>query len=673
LLKLIGEELISDEVVAVSELVKNAHDADAVTVTLSFCRASSPDGVIEVRDDGCGMDLETFLDRWMEPAASAKAGNDWKVTPRGRRVLGEKGVGRFAADKLARYLEIVTNCEGNPDEVRATIDWDAFDNAERILADVKSTWELQPANRSRRHGTTLRMTGLREPWTERMFRRLSIRLGRILSPIRALDNFNIRIESDEYPDYTGELRSDILTKAPYRIEAAFDGHQTITLRTGRTRAIERRWNGHGELSCGPVRIHLYAFDLEGEALARIGPRTEVRAWLKEWTGVSVYREGFRVWPYGEPHDDWLRLDQRRVNNPVEHLSNNQVIGFIAISRDRNPQLLDQTNREGLFHNKALEDLRRLVYLVLQVLEAERQSIRHPLRRTKVRANGAEGAPGDTIAGELRRHAEGAGLALARQMRQLAVRIEKERAEECKRGERLLECYEGLAAFGQMATLILPSLPREIGQVRKDLREIRRVAAAANGDGRAFHRLAETLEALAERLELFRLAYGGNDRRRAIDLAAELETFGRTAGPLLATYGVRMEVESPRRQVLRTEMRPEQFHCLLQIMTANSLEWIDRGNREARKIRVVLATDAGRCVLVFSDSGPGIPAQLCNRVFEPGFTLKEEGRGMGLTIARGIVESHGGYMSVIIDGRRRGANLRISLPRKRSRATFKGGQ
>ena len=98
----------------------------------------------------------------------------------------------------------------------------------------------------------------------------------------------------------------------------------------------------------------------GEALARIGPRLEVRAWLKEWTGVSIYRDGFRIWPYGEPHDDWLRLDQRRVNSPVEHLSNNQVIGFIDIGRDRNPELMDQTNREGLIHNPAFEDLRKLV-------------------------------------------------------------------------------------------------------------------------------------------------------------------------------------------------------------------------------------------------------------------------------------------------------------------------
>src|SRR5262249_37259142 len=106
LLKLIGEELISDEVVAISELVKNSHDADATTVLLRFTGVTRPDGRIEVIDDGSGMDLDTLLGRWMEPAASTKVGKGHQITPRGRRVLGEKGVGRFAADKLARHQEI---------------------------------------------------------------------------------------------------------------------------------------------------------------------------------------------------------------------------------------------------------------------------------------------------------------------------------------------------------------------------------------------------------------------------------------------------------------------------------------------------------------------------------------------------------------------------------------
>ncbi len=122
-----------------------------------------------------------------------------------------------------------------------------------------------------------------------------------------------------------------------------------------------------------MRARLFAFDLETEAVARIGPRMEVRAWLREWSGVSVYRDGFRIWPYGEPHDDWLRLDQRRVNNPVVRLSNNQVVGFVEISADRNPELRDQTNREGLIHNEPLADLQKFILHAMQALEAKRQT------------------------------------------------------------------------------------------------------------------------------------------------------------------------------------------------------------------------------------------------------------------------------------------------------------
>src|SRR5262249_18868559 len=155
-----------------------------------------------------------------------------KTTPRGRRVLGEKGVGRFAADKLAARLELVTRAPAS-EEVRASIDWDAFADGERMLEDVEAHWEVRQPTDTLPHGTVLRLAGLRSVWMERMFRRLSIRLGRLLSPFRDRDRFGIRIESDEFPEYAGELRSDILDRAPYRIDAAFDGEQTITVTTPR--------------------------------------------------------------------------------------------------------------------------------------------------------------------------------------------------------------------------------------------------------------------------------------------------------------------------------------------------------------------------------------------------------------------------------------------------------
>src|SRR5262249_33540314 len=88
-----------------------------------------------------------------------------------------------------------------------------------------------------------------------------------------------------------------------------------------------------------------------------------------------------------------------------------------------------------------------------------------------------------------------------------------------------------------------------------------------------------------------------------------------------------------------------------------------------RVRVSLSASDDTVEIIFSDNGPGIPFQLCAMIFDPLFSRKEGGRGMGLTIARQLVESHGGRIEPILDGRRNGANFRILLPRKRPRATI----
>lgn len=668
LLKLIGEELISDEVVAISELVKNAHDADAHRVTISFEGVTGPDGCICIRDDGHGMDLDTLLGRWMEPAASTKTGKGRQITKLGRRVLGEKGVGRFAADKLARNLSIVSRCPRKAEEIHAIVDWDRYADDALMLTDVLNRWEVRPAREIDGHGTVLRMSGLRSQWTERMFRRLSLRLSRLLSPFRTdRDRFVIHIESDDFPEYSGELRQDFLEKAPYRVEAEFDGDQTITLALNDRRAVSQRWNGHGELSCGPVRIRIYAFDLEGESLARIGPRMEVRAWLREWTGVSIYRDGFRVWPYGEPHDDWLRLDQRRVNNPVEKLSNNQVIGFIDIGRDRNPDLMDQTNREGLIHNQALDDLRRLVNFVLQSIEAERQSIRHPVRRG-IRPPEDRAAEVDSISEKLEKLAGKLGGEVGDELRSVKRRLQDQSLRDAADRKRLVEGYAGVAAIGQMTAGMLPVIPHELKRIRDELERMKEIL---------FHRripevresmtgMDDSLASIDETLRVITAATGGSERRRAIDLVAESRSFRRLMSPLLSASGAEMDLVIQESDVLRTEMRPENLYCLLQILTANALEWTRE--ESSPKLKLTVGGTGDSCELIFSDNGPGVPHELAEKIFDPLFSGKEGGRGMGLTIARQMVEAHGGSIVLSTDGRRRGASFIIVLPRKRSRAT-----
>ncbi len=86
---------------------------------------------------------------------------------------------------------------------------------------------------------------------------------------------------------------------------------------------------------------------------------------------SIYRDGLRVLPYGEPPDGWLRLDLRRVQSPTRRLSNSWIGGYLLIGRDTNPELVDRTNREGIVDGPALEDLRNAVRQLLVMLETER--------------------------------------------------------------------------------------------------------------------------------------------------------------------------------------------------------------------------------------------------------------------------------------------------------------
>lgn len=670
LLRLIGAELISDDVVAITELVKNAHDADASFISIQFSNVTTPGGEILIRDDGHGMDVDTLLTRWMQPAASNKGRKGFRFTQGGRRVLGEKGVGRFAADKLAARLEMVSRKKGESDEVHAIFDWDEFEADDLMLSDIKSRWEVRPADWLDSRGTMLRLTHLRTTWSERMFRRLSTRLARLMSPFETKAGFRIIIQSDEFPAYSGEVSQGFLDQAPYRIEASLneDGSAAVRINGGKTQrhvlATEDPYH------CGPVNLRLFAFDLETESLAKIGPRTDVRAWLRDWSGISVYRDCFRVWPYGEPHDDWLRLDQRRVNNPVVKLSNNQIVGFVEIGSDRNPELRDQTNREGLIHNSAYEDLQRFILFAMQLMEAERQTLRHPkVRETKRNESADSGVPS-----QLESLAARAPKEIASELRKIATSLRGEISAERQAQEKLVEGYTELAAVGQTASLVGRSMATCLEGVEDVYSTLRDLYRKDNFDDvakkeQALLALRGTIENVSVRLRSLTELQSVAKRRRALDLAAELQRIRDLATPLLVENDATMSINMRKSEamVLRTEMRPEMFASVIGAMLMNSVEW--RHARKPLSIEVALRARDKDVEMHFRDNGRGIRAGLEASIFTPMVSGRENGNGMGLTVARRIIENHGGSLDLVVDGRRKGTTFRIVLPRKRSRATL----
>jgi len=386
-------------------------------------------------------------------------------------------------------------------------------------------------------------------WSERLFRKLCLRLGRLKTPFRDADRFKIIIDSDDFPDYAGEVTTDYLEMAPHRIDATFDGDQTVTL-TGSDGAEEELiWNGDGYLDCGPLRIRLFGFDLETPSVSKLGPPREVRGWLREWTGVSIYRDGFRISPYGEPSDDWLRLDQRRVNNPVVRLSNNQVIGFIEIGREENSGLVDQTNREGMISNKAFEDLRRLVLFVMQQLEAARQAKRHPAKRGQAPEHDAAAAH-RSVADDLYELADSSGPVRPGRLRVIAKRVQENAERERRRTRALADGYAELAAVGQVAeetTLRISSILRGL---EADVDEL------SNGSTKTARSIKRQLSLLDEELTVLdpiKKVQGA--RRRTTDLHRELQRAASAFEGRLNDRGIRIELPGADEGLVRVEMRP----------------------------------------------------------------------------------------------------------------------
>ena len=131
---------------------------------------------------------------------------------------------------------------------------------------------------------------------------------------------------------------------------------------------------------GPVTGEFYAYDRDREVRRRMPQIRLLESYLDETGGVRVYRDGIRVYNYGELGDDWLGLDLRRVNVPTRRISRNIILGAIHLSLKESTDLVEKTNREGFVENEPCQQLRRIVLGALATLETERQFDKERIRQ-----------------------------------------------------------------------------------------------------------------------------------------------------------------------------------------------------------------------------------------------------------------------------------------------------
>jgi Histidine kinase-, DNA gyrase B-, and HSP90-like ATPase len=427
LLQLLGEELIGDDRLAVFELVKNGYDADATTVTVEINVNSGPSHSIVVEDSGSGMTLNDITGKWLELATDSKRKDRLSRTKRFNRLaLGEKGVGRIAAFKLGRQVNLITRAQGHL-EYETSIDWTKLLDQGPYLEDLSvQVWpNAEPkVFDGKRTGTKIAISDLRRPnWTRGDLRKLYRLVTSLASPFHTPDQFRVKFSAPGREEDIADLISPndfialAIWKFHFRIsgkcfdwEYSFDpphwrglkarsirnqnDHLLLTPQVdeeGRKRRSrtedEALLLGKEDLKdIGSIEGHIYGYYRRSEVLNAIGSASQMKAWLDDQTGVRVYRDGVRVFNYGEKNDDWLGLNVRRINAPTAKLGTNSVVAAIDLNLSESPGLREKTNREGFDQNDAFYRLQRIVLSVFEHLERthadDRKSLDEVIKGTK---------------------------------------------------------------------------------------------------------------------------------------------------------------------------------------------------------------------------------------------------------------------------------------------------
>ena len=413
-LQLLGDELIGSPRLAVFELVKNAYDADANEVVVRIDLASGGEPSITVTDDGEGMSLDLLRSVWLVPGDDHRR----KQREEGRRSnkhyrlpLGEKGLGRFAVHKLGNRIRVTTRA-ANTDECVVDIDWNELIE-KPFLDQAPVTIRERPATvfAEGTTGTQIEIWELRSPaWTRGAVRRLCNQITSICSPFKESGGFRATLEVPgneswikDLPDFA-EILNRAIWKFSFRLDEEgwfdcdYEFRQVPGLKLDRRQVSKRgdrlklpRPTGTGRMrtdvvtttdttrGIGAVTGEFYVFDRDREVLRRLGDTRLLTGYLDENGGIRVYRDGIRVYNYGERGDDWLGLDLRRVNIPTRRVSRNIILGAVHLSLESSIELVEKTNREGFVENDACERLRQIGMGALGALEGERQKDKERIR------------------------------------------------------------------------------------------------------------------------------------------------------------------------------------------------------------------------------------------------------------------------------------------------------
>ncbi|EMD98010.1 RstB [Pseudomonas stutzeri] len=648
---------------------------------------------IVVTDTGHGMSKSDLEDIYLTIGTSSRAKDvnaQLKDGGKGESIyLGEKGVGRLSVMRLGRRLSVQTAKVDEKNYNILDIDWREFEAAydkshDSVVITVKQG-EAKPLGQS---GTKIIISDLTSVWTTSVLEEnIRGQIARLTDPfvVGKKRRFPIRFEyngSDiSYAAKIEQLLLDnahAICKATYKI---IDGKAQL-----KVDIVENIYNGsaysdtHDELDLkvmvgleklgyplstlrkvGDFEFQLYWYNRQKiKGIPDLGNRAEILKLIEQWVGVMLFRDGYRVLPYGDEGDDWLGLNRKALSASGYKLNTKQFIGRVAIGRINNPYLLDQTNRQGLQDCPEKTLLVNCLQSVIVnrmafVLEEGKSSEKterlagFDVGRTDKAVKDLEKRASQAVR-KISQHYSGPEHVLQQVKDSFAELKDAYSRAVDKLGvvENERERMTHLAGIGLTVELVAHELARVTEFTQKTLRDVPEKEISQELKG-VFDVLESQLKSIQKRLAILEPLSVSARQRRAMKDVGDIINFVLTAhDSQFKRHNVRLSLDLGRSPVKAFVIEGLVVQ-ILENLISNSVYWLKAYSEEHEsfqpEINIVLTGSPP--MITYQDNGPGIPISRREVVFQPFFSTKGtiERHGLGLYIARDCAEMMGGTLTL----------------------------
>ncbi len=701
LLEELGERLVAVPEVALTELIKNAYDADATECLLQLKQDE-----IVVKDNGNGMTLEEFLGFWMVVGTKGKARNSYS-SQFNRKVSGSKGIGRFAVRFLGADLVLTTVAYDKNRKksfcIEATFDWTAA-SKHNTISEVEIPYTVREVN-DVAAGTTLKITKLRPGVKGADFSAIATQTISLTTPIEGLEKpsfiqrskqdlgFTVKfgnqignsseqtesLQEKVLKNYVARARMEVVNKKLH-VKIIFDRSNDVVY----NETIELK-DYYPDFEIGtPLFIDIRYFPQRKGTFAELGVDGFVgRKWIKDNRGIAIVDNGFRIHPYGTEDDDWLNQNadiaqnvrnkwRSRImrdifplpaeageprNNPLLYLpSAGQVFGavFVAslpISQESSAyQLTPSMDRQGYVGNKAFTFVRSIARLGLELIAYfDHQRVRKAEKEEEeAHLKGAEEDLSAAI-NEIRKSTTIGAEEKSRLTTLLKVAANNYREVDDYR-KKAQESLETMSLLGVLAGFMTHEFEQTIFRLNESIQILKGVSRSHKDIPAKLAKLEDSkrhLESFLGYSKLFtsKLADSSNT---TFTTGPQIQLVLETLSSVKEKHGIEVDVQVPEDLLGPSVPLSAYSGILLNLLTNAYKALIARESSGPRKVRIIASSNGKRHRLIVADNGVGIPKRLQKRIWEPLFTTTSpdlnpmgSGMGLGLAIVQRVVTHTGG--------------------------------